>query len=301
MINLQRGSETFILTLADLTPRRNPIAWAADQIDTQGTMIRRFFDRESDTAFWGAWLLALGAFAMLAVACTRRYALPGDVRLTRFVENLDRYSLADRIFTRANDFGEYGFIGGVLIGFVLLLAVRGFRVESLVMAGAGAAHLLQLGVRELVSRPFSLEDPPWFAHPDWGLRQFPGPHGFPSGHVFGETIVYGLVILYAGRLIPIKPLAWAIRIACAVEIALGAPARLYTGAHWPSDVLGAMLLAGLYLAIAWRIDGAVAHIREVTTERRLLEQAGLGPARSHREPQPAPTQATLEPEPAEIT
>jgi hypothetical protein len=61
-----------------------------------------------------------------------------------------------------------------------------------------------------------------------------------------------------------------------------------------------MLLAGLYLAIAWRIDGAVAHIREVTTERRLLEQAGLSPARSHCEPQPAPTQATLEPEPVEI-
>jgi membrane-associated phospholipid phosphatase len=263
-------------------------------------MIRRFFDRDSDAAFWTAWLAGLAAFVTLAVWSTRRYTLPGDVRLTRFVENLDRYPWADRIFTRANDFGEYGFIGGVLIGFVLLLAVRGFRVESLVMAGAGAVHLLQLGVREVVSRPFSLEDPPWYAHADWGLRQFPGPHGFPSGHVFGETIVYGLVILYAGRLIPIKPLSWAIRIACVVEIAVGAPARLYTGAHWPSDVVGAMLLAGLYLAIAWRIDGAVAHIRAVTTERRLLEQAGLTPARAHHEPQPAPAEAARKPEPVEI-
>ncbi len=260
-------------------------------------MIRRFFDRDSDGAFWSAWLIALGAFAMLAIACTRNYTLPGDVRLTRFVENLDRFSLADRIFTRANDFGEYGFIGGVLIGFTLLLAVRGFRVESLVMAGAGAVHLLQLGIREIVTRPFSLDNPPWYAHEDWGLRQFPGPHGFPSGHVFGETIVYGLVILYVGRLVPIKPLAWAIRIACVAEIALGAPARLYTGAHWPSDVVGAMLLAGLYLAIAWRIDAAVAHIREVTTERRLLEQAGLTPSRPHTASQP--TIVAVEHEPVE--
>ncbi|HYM15832.1 MAG TPA: phosphatase PAP2 family protein [Dehalococcoidia bacterium] len=263
-------------------------------------LIRRALARPSDRAFWAAWFAALAALAGLGVWSTRRYALPFDPAPTRWVQDLDRFALAGRIFGRVNEFGSYSFIGGMLIGFAVLLAVRGFRVEALVMAGAGAAHLVQLGVRQLVERPFSAQHPPWFAHADWGLRQFPGPNGFPSGHVFGEAIVYGLIILYAGRLIPIKPLAWAVRSACALEILLGGPARMYTGAHWPSDVLGAMLLAGLYLAIAWRIDGAVTRIRGVTAERRLAERAGLSgtAARPRRIVRPAAGQAVTEREPA---
>lgn|GEM_PF-822198 len=300
MMSLQRGSETFMVTLADLTPRRDPIAWAAAQLDTQGVLIRRFFARRADAAFWTAWLLGLAAFIALAVWCTRSYALPLDATLTRWVQDLDRFPRIDRLFSTVNDFGEYGFIGGVLIGLVIIFLLRGLRVEALMMAGAGATHYVQLGVRRLVERPFSLEDPPWIAHAGWGLRQFPGPEGYPSGHVFGEMIVYGLVILYAGRLIPYRPAAWALRAVCAAEILLGGPARMYTGAHFPSDVLGAMLLAALYLALAWRVDRAVTHIRAVTAERKLAAEAGLsGPLpRAVRLRRPARAAVPEEREPA---
>lgn len=238
-------------------------------------LLRRLIARRADAAFWTAWLLGLAAFVGLAFWSTRSYALPGDAALTRWVQELDRYPRIGRLFAWVDEFGSFEFIGGMLIGFTVVLALRGLRVEALLMAGAGAVHMVRLGVRQLVARPFSLENPPWIAHADWGLRQFPGPEGFPSGHVFGETIVYGLIILYAGRLIPFRPAAWVLRAVLAAEILLGGPARMYAGAHFPSDVLGAMLLAGLYLALAWRVDRAVARIRAVTAERRLAAEAGL--------------------------
>ena len=59
------------------------------------------------------------------------------------------------------------------------------------------------------------------------------------------------------------------------EIALIGPARMYVGAHWFSDVIGALLLAGIYLALAWKLDGIVGHIRALDDERHLAADAGL--------------------------
>ena len=54
-------------------------------------------------------------------------------------------------------------------------------------------------------------------------------------------------------------------------IALGGAQRIYTGAHWPSEVLGGALLAGLYLLPVLRIEASV----RVRQERRLARDAGL--------------------------
>ena len=53
---------------------------------------------------------------------------------------------------------------------------------------------------------------------------------------------------------------------------------MYEGAHWFSDVIGAALLAGIYLALAWKLDGMISHIRETSDERELAVDAGLSVA-----------------------
>ncbi|MBI2724035.1 MAG: phosphatase PAP2 family protein [Chloroflexi bacterium] len=236
---------------------------------------QRLWSRRADIAFAIGWLSMLAAFVVLAVWNTRRYALPFDPAPTRWVEDLDRFAWAGPLFSFANRAGQYEVIGTVLVAWCVLLLLRGFRFEALIVAGAGAMSGVQVAVRELVQRPFSLENPPWFQYPGWDLRQFPGADGFPSGHVFGEVIVYGLVFAYAVRVFRWRIIAWPVRLACVALIAIGAPARLYTGAHWPSDVIGSVLLAGLYLAFAWRVDAAVRRIRAVARERALARAAGI--------------------------
>lgn len=205
-------------------------------------------------AFWCAWLAFVGAFVALAAWADSTYHLPFDKEPTFWVQDLDRYAWADPLFERVNRLGDYEVVAAVLIVSVLALIVRGLRFEALIMAGAGAMAWVHAGVRAIVERPQDFE----------GLeagRVYPGPDGFPSGHVFGQVIVYGLVFAFIGRVIPSRPVAWAVRAGCVAIIALGGPARVYTSAHWPSDVVGAAMLAGIYLLLAWRLDRVIAHVR----------------------------------------
>lgn len=261
-------------------------------------LLRRFWSRRADFAFWAAWLAALGGFVALAVWSDHRYLLPGDLPMTLRVQELDRFNWAEPLFSAVNRLGGYDFIAVVLISTFFVLLLRGLRFEALIMAGAGALHYVQLGVRQVVERPFPADNASWHAYAGWHLRQWPGPNGFPSGHVFGEVVVYGLIFAYAGRVLRFRPLVLLVRLACIAVLALGGPARMYTGAHWPSDVYGSMLLGGLYLALAWRIDRGILHIRTVSAERALASDAGLRAAPGPRRPRIVPPPSARKPAPA---
>ena len=244
-------------------------------------MTRRIWSWRSEIAFWSLWLAAVGAFVGLSVWVAHRYALPLDKRLTFGVQELYRYDWADRLFRIVNNFGDEETIVVVLLASFAVLVARGLRFEALMIAGAGAVRYVQLGVREIVHRPTAEFDT--LRASFGGLFQpefYPSPNGFPSGHVFGEVIVYGLVFAYANRALKFWPLVDLVRAACVFEIALGGPARMYTGAHWFSDVVGAALLAAIYLMLAWRVDRVIMHVRQISGERALATDAGLRGAAS---------------------
>ncbi|MBI2171270.1 MAG: phosphatase PAP2 family protein [Chloroflexi bacterium] len=63
--------------------------------------------------------------------------------------------------------------------------------------------------------------------------------GFPSAHAYHMTVFVGLVLLMLAPRIPSAPLRWAAMAALVALIVLTGVSRVYLGAHWPSDVLGA--------------------------------------------------------------
>ena len=69
---------------------------------------------------------------------------------------------------------------------------------------------------------------------------------FPSGHVMGAVMLYGLLFFLA-REMRYRPLALAVQTFSISVIAIVGFARIWYGAHWPSDVLGAYALGGLIL------------------------------------------------------
>jgi membrane-associated phospholipid phosphatase len=72
---------------------------------------------------------------------------------------------------------------------------------------------------------------------------------FPSGHVFSAFAFYGFLALLALRTSVPRGTKSIIVVGAVLLILVVALSRVYVGAHWPSDVLGSILLGPAWLSV----------------------------------------------------
>ena len=92
------------------------------------------------------------------------------------------------------------------------------------------------------------------------VLEHPGASSYPSGHtIFVVTVVTVLMVCLGRRYLPAwgQVAGWSIAVLLVLANAIG---RVYTGAHWPTDVLGGILIAVFWL-------GLLASIRRVSDTR----------------------------------
>lgn len=191
--------------------------------------------------FWIAWtgLAVLTALLTLGAHLTSRY--PGDVRLAQALQALDVPALGG-VFHFENTIGSP--LPTVTIIVALTLALFALRRPGLALLFAGTNALRGVGsiVKDLVVRPRP-------AVPLVHVREHASGTSFPSGHVFSAVLLYGMLAV----LLELAPLPRLVRRAaqavCLAIVLLMGPARVYVGAHWPSDVLGGYLWGTLLLLL----------------------------------------------------
>lgn len=127
---------------------------------------------------------------------------------------------------------------------VVLLVVLGERwaavVEVVSAAGVGLLYFL---LQHFVGQP----------RPSAELVRVAGPiqmTAFPSGHLATFTAVFGFVAFLGYYRLSPSASRWLPVALVVALLALMSFARIYSGQHWASDVLGGCLLGALWLAVS---------------------------------------------------
>jgi len=222
------------------TPATNPVessieSKVADNIVSPPRVKRR--------ARWAAlvFLVALSLSAGLGLLANHYAYFDWDVSLARSIQSIALPGFAMLMIA-------VSFLGGwmawpIVVASGLALIKIGLRQEGFIcIAGTAVGGALNLLFKALVGRPRPTD---LLINVTRAYRH----ESFPSGHVvffiefFGFLFFLSYVLLERGRLRRI------VLTVLGLLIALVGVSRVYLGAHWPSDVLGAYLAGGIWLML----------------------------------------------------
>ena len=148
----------------------------------------------------------------------------------------------DAVMRAVTHTGEAG-----AIAVVIVLAIwfvyhhRPLDAATVVVSFVGAVALNTL-LKILLARPRPLLFPPLVVE---------GGFSFPSGHVTASVAAYGALAVFLWRQ---GHRGWAIVSAAWVPVV--AVSRVYLGVHYPSDTLGSLIFASLWLLVVFTVRDA---------------------------------------------
>ncbi len=204
----------------------------------------------------GLTLLAVVATAELSVAAAGDGVLPGDVAVTRWLQDAPVPG-AEALTRFAAAVGSAPVIIGLVTPLALLLAWRGERRWALLLVAVVLLRALNPALKLLIASPRPTADLV-------RVEELATRHGFPSGHVMGVTLLFGGTIWLAEQVIERGLVRRLVQAAAAFVILVTGFGRVYVGAHWPSDVLGGYLwgLTCLLLLAPWVLQPGRRRTRE---------------------------------------
>jgi undecaprenyl-diphosphatase len=178
------------------------------------------------------------ALTLTVFAFFERYP-PGDVEIARAVQSVNLTGI-DELSDLVYRTGVYPWLQltWVLAAAVLFLARH--RLMAGFMLLGMLAHNFAFLIKIIVERP---RPSPLLVD----VVRTSDSFSFPSGHVLGAVLFWGLIFFAATQAIESRSARITVQMASAAMIVLMGFQRVYAGAHWPTDVLGAYLWGGLIL------------------------------------------------------
>lgn len=189
--------------------------------------------------------------------------LDEDVEVTRGVQAVD-WTLGAAVAGYGNWIGST--VGGLVIGALvgLWLLQRGHRAEALLVV---AAVLLRVSNAILKVLSESPRPTPNLVR----VTEQAGGAGFPSGHAMGAVLLCGALGVAVFRLSDCPRLRSLVAFGVVASVLATGFARVYVGAHWPSDVLGGVMWGSALVAIlAYGLYWATERWPGLNGARRLV-------------------------------
>jgi undecaprenyl-diphosphatase len=186
-----------------------------------------------------SWLVAglLALVLPLSFVAAGASVLPGDVAISRAVQG-HLPGFLDPLIVTANLVGSTPSMLVIAALVAIALYARGHRGPAAVVVAATLAQAANVALK------LSLESPRPTSSLVHVTEQTTG-YGFPSGHTMGTTVM-ALVLAYVATTVMTAGFRrGAVQSALLLMPVLVGVSRIETGAHWPSDVLGAWLWGSL--------------------------------------------------------
>jgi membrane-associated phospholipid phosphatase len=192
------------------------------------------------------YFVALGAFAVLAAFAYLDPYFAWDLKVSHAFswKTFTPPGLLDlMVFVSFFGYGWTPYAMAATTAVIFYAAGRRSECVALSLSTAGSG-LINTLIKLLVSRDRPSPDLIYIYREN-------ATQSFPSGHVTFYVCYFGFLCFVAYALLRrgsnVRRLALTL---AALPVLLVGPSRIYLGAHWPSDTLGAYLLSGVWLAFS---------------------------------------------------
>ncbi len=140
-------------------------------------------------------------------------------------------------------FGSVGFVSvaSATAALVLLWRKAFYRLLAFVLAIGGGSVL------NVLLKHFFHRQRPVLENPFVTLSSY----GFPSGHTMGSTLFYGALALCAAQTVRRRPARASLYVFASLIVGAIGFTRIYLGAHYLTDVLGAIAAGLAWLTFCW--------------------------------------------------
>jgi undecaprenyl-diphosphatase len=208
-----------------------------------------------DTRTLSAWRGQRGAFLFSAVALglfvlwTLAVCLAGqpyfgwDLAISRAVQAM-AWSGVEPVMRGVCLAGDDVLLSSLLVAAacLVLVALRARREAVVLLGVVLVGEVLKICVKDLVGRPRPTAE---VVRVLIAAREV---YSFPSGHTVHYTVFFGFLWFLTFTRVKAPALRWPLLGVWTGLIMTVGLARIYLGAHWPSDVVGGYLLGGAILA-----------------------------------------------------
>lgn len=188
-------------------------------------------------------ILVTIAFGVLTYFASKDPYFPFDLKITLLLQSWNFLGF-DGLMRLIS------FLGEALPGTFLLLAIasyffiKGHRLEGLmILVSTFGAEIVSVIFKQLVGR---VRPDPSLVHQ---VAHYTSHDSFPSGHVLYYVGLYGFLLFLTYTLFSKSSWHRLFVVFFSLLIFLVGPSRIYLGAHWFSDVLGAYLIGFVWLVL----------------------------------------------------